>query len=228
MKLFRKAADTPPASSSPAREPDVPDGMVAVPLEELAEVVRKLLTAADEMGATQETPEYVDLYAKVALREICGEERFRSGLSAGALQLGYNLVRGGYWCRAAEMQAISEPDVSPAVTEFLREVHAHAETDWWGALIGAARYFSTPDSLSDPAIQAVRSAMPPDFGEDFRARFGAAACAVTVQAVEAQWPAAAEPLDASELLQCWIRGYWIRALAVSLPSEAHRELAEQE
>jgi hypothetical protein len=217
-----------PDSAPPAPPPgvEVPEGMTAVPTEQIDEWAGQLAGEASEMAVSKPAPGFVDLSAKVALATVCGGERAES-FPGGTNQLGYNIFLLGYWCRAAEMRALSTNEASAAVAARLQAVHDSGPDgrDWFGTLQAAAYGLAGYDAGDEELIAALRAALPQDMGDDFRLRYALTAVLGIRDAIDAQYPGASDVLAPPEMRECWEAGYWLRAVSLSAPDEAHRELA---
>lgn len=199
---------------------EIPEGMAAVPLSKLDEWANEVATAASEKATSPRTPEFVDLYSKVALPDICGREHAAT-LSGGAGLLAYNLRLHGYWCRAEEMRILRNQEPSPSMTHLLTEIHDRHGITWFEVMQRAAHQFS---DLS-PEERDQTEALPTDMGDDFRRRLAIVCIQRMAAAVDEQQPGSSSALTSDELYRCWSTGYWLRATSVSLPDAAHAEFA---
>lgn len=228
MALFRRRQQPEADKYEPPPGVDVPPGMTAIPVEKLTEWVGQLTDEASEMAVSKQAPDFVDLSAKVALGDICGRDRV-AAFPGGTHLLAYNLLLLGYWCRTAEMRALSASEVSADVSAYLQIAHDRAVwgDDWFATLTGTSHMLAGLVDGSDDLADALRSALPQDAGDDFRRYYAAAAVAGIRDAIDAQHPGASDPLTPTEMRGCWEVGYWMRAVSVSLPDAAHIELASQ-
>jgi len=118
---------------------DVPEGMAAVPEEQIIEWPEQLASEANEMAGSRKVPDFIDLCAKIVLPAVCGDDRART-FPAGTNLLGWNLFVFGYWCRAVEMRALATNDASAEVAGQLRTAHESGlgGAEWFGTLQGAS------------------------------------------------------------------------------------------
>ena len=206
---------------------EVPEGMTAVPVEKIDEWAEQLAAEASEMAVSKPAPDFVDLSAKVVIPTVCGRERSDAVAGGGTHQLGYNIFLLGYWCRAVEMRALKTSERSAAVTERLRAVHALGSGEWFGTLQRASYGLAGYDAGEEELIGGLRSVLPQGMGDDFRLRYALTSVLGIRDAIEAEHPGASEPLAPPEMRECWEAGYWMRAVSLSLPDDAQRELADQ-
>jgi hypothetical protein len=99
--------------------------------------------------------------------------------------------------------------------------------DWFATLQAASYGLVGWDEGAEDLIDALRSLVPQEMGAEFYLRYGTAAISGIHDAIEAQHPGASTPLEPGEMAECWQAGYWMRAVSLSLPDEAHAELARQ-
>jgi hypothetical protein len=212
----------------PPSDIDVPEGMAAVPEEKVIEWAGQLVSEANEMAVSKTLPDVIDLCAKVALEAVCGNDRARA-FPGGTHLLGYNLFLHGYWCRAAEMRMLARNEASAEVADQLRIAHARGlgGEEWFGTLQGASYGLAGWDEGVEDLIAAVRSALPQDAGAAMHQYCSATALAALCEGIDAQHPGASPPLTRSEMRECWDVGYWMRAVSMSLPDEAHIEFRQQ-
>ena len=207
---------------------DVPEGMAAVPAEEVHAWAEKLVSEASEMAVSKKAPAAIDLCAKVALSAVCGDRA--DAFPGGTNLLGYNLFLLGYWCRTAEMRALAINEASAEVADQLRIAHDRGlgGEEWFGTLQGTSYGLAGWDEGAEDIIAALRSLLPQDMGAEFRVRYAATAIYGIRDAINDQHPGASTPLTAAEMAECWEAGYWMRAVSISLPDEAHIELSQHE
>ena len=162
----------------------VPEGMAAVPVEQITEWAGQLVDEASQMAVSKKAPDFVELSAKVALPSVCGRDRPHT-FAAPTNLLGYNLFLLGYWCRAAEMQAVAADEVAADVAGYLRVAHDRGlwGEDWFVTLGGASHALAGLVEGAEDLAEAFRSALPQDMGEDFRHCYAAAAIAGMVDAI---------------------------------------------
>lgn len=226
MGFLRRPRQQPAAEVESPPGVEVPEGMTAVPTEQIDEWAGQLAAEASEMAVSRPAPGFVDLSAKVALGTVCGRERADS-FDGGTHQLGYNTFLLGYWCRAAEMRALSTNEASAAIAARLQALHDSAPggLEWFGTVQAAAYGLAGFDAGAEELIAALRAALPQDMGDDFRLRYALAAVLGIRDAIDAQHPGASDPLAPPEMRECWEAGYWMRAVSLSAPDEALHELA---
>jgi hypothetical protein len=208
---------------------DVPEGMAAVPEEQVIEWAEQLASEANEMAGSRKVPDFIDRCAKIVLPAVCGDDRGRT-FSGGTNLLGWNLFVFGYWCRAVEMRTLARNEASAEVAGQLRIAHDSGlgGKEWFGTLQGASYGLAGFDEEgAGDLITALRSVLPRDAGGNFRLRLAAATIIGIRDAIDAQHPGASTPLTSPEMRMCWEVGYWMRAVSISLPDEPHIELREQ-
>jgi hypothetical protein len=228
MGFFRRRQQPAVDEFEPPPGIDVPEGMTAVPVEKITEWVDQLASEASEMAVSKKAPDFIDISAKVALPTVCGSDRADT-FPGGTHLLGYNVFLLGYWCRAVEMRTLATNEASAEVAGQLRIAHDSRlwGEEWFGTLQGASYGLAGFDEGAEDLIAALRSVLPQDMGKDFRLHYALAAAIGIRDTIDAQHPGASTPLAPPEMRECWEAGYWMRALSVSTPDEAHIELRNE-
>lgn len=227
MGFFRRRHEPAADAFEPPPDIDVPEGMVAVPDEKIMDWASQLSDEASEMATGRPAPQFVDLAAKVGLLQLYGERV--AAFPRGSQLLGYNVFLLGYWCRAAELQSLEATEVSAPIAEYLEVTHDRAVwgDDWFQTLIGASVALAGMADGMEDIVRAFRSAMPEDLGDEFRRYYAGVATYSMCGAIDEQHPGSSDVLTPAEWQKCWEVGYWMRAVAISLPDAAHVELAGQ-
>lgn len=218
MPLFRRKQR---AGPQPPPDLEIPPGMVAVQMEEIAKWAELVVMRATELASTEPVPHFVDLFFRNTLPDVCGERAHE--MADGSGLLAYNLRLHGYWCRAEEMRMLNQSDEENVDMEvfLVRFANAHPELDWYQT-IQAVAYNIARDWREELHLAG---ALPIDCGNDFRGQAQARCVALLVAAVDAQHPGSSAALRTEELEECWTSGYWMRPVAVSLPEHALIELS---
>jgi hypothetical protein len=213
---------------------EVPEGMVAVPMEQLDDWAVQLAREALDLMSDQDPPDFIDLSADIALGAVCGIERAETFPDA-TNRLAYNLFLSGYWCRLVEMRALKLNETSPEMTNQLRLAHQRLESEDWFAtlqrvaygLAGAMGYEDDQDDM-EALVADWEAALPQDAGEEFRLSYGAFSTEAICEAGKLSDPGAGDYLSPADVRFVWDAGYWMRAVSLSLPDEAHKEFREQQ
>jgi hypothetical protein len=225
MGLFRRRR---PRSDEFEAPPglEVPEGMVAIPPEQVAQMTATLVDTASDMAVARTAPNYATLAARVALLNFGGDDDGEKQGMHGGHQLAYNLFLLGYWCRVAEFDLVREPETSPDIEDFLFAMYERQTwgDDWFSTLCGASHLLAVR-SPEDDGIADVHDALPIGVGHDFRRAFLAEAVESMTRAVESGFPGAMTFTTDDDRRTICGTGYWMRALSVSLPDEAHAEFA---
>lgn len=222
MGLFRRKPKYPP----PPSDLDVPEGKVAVHEDQLRDWAAVLAHEAAQRAYDVPLPEYADLYAKIAISDVCGSER-AAGLPGSTHSLAYNLVVQGYACRAVEIEATtSGGEASEALGHCLTAAHNNRTfgDDWFAAVTGTAGTLADERHRERELVKHLRQYLAEGGGEAFTAECYAVSAGVTVAGIDEQEPGASESLSPAETGRLWHTGYWLRALNESLPGQARAAL----
>lgn len=201
-----------------------------LPTETFDELVQSVALRAFDI-ADDTDPGFIELAHREACPPLLERQRelkdrpvdlIRVSYAAGLAQRASKL---GYATRTVEFEQQAESDYNPHLEQFLRDAH-HRQTlgaDWFATVCNAARLMHRAAHKEPYSPDTARLLRP--LGNGHNAQRDLCAWELGAQINGSEAAEAMKEITDRELADCWGSGYYLRACEMSLPQEAHAELA---
>jgi hypothetical protein len=223
VALFRRRKGDGIAASS-AAPLDVPEGMTAVPIEQINEWAKTLSQEAAQLY-DETPPAWLDLahqrvFLTDEIKAVLGPTAIPANLPTDDHMLMYSAARMGTVSRGVELDAAGEPHANEVLTEFLS--YSYDQKTWgedWFAIVCGAAFALVNAARHRSDDETERELLAPEgLGTDLRDRFSLYGLANLTERV------GEERLLTTVLICCWDYGYYLGAVVASLPSQAWADL----